>query len=166
MSISAVLSSLESAVKLGKELLELRDQASCQKAVIELNQIILSAQDSAISANKERLDLQEENAQLKKRIAEFEGKADERSRYQRTDMGGRTFAYTLKDGPADHALCANCFEQGHSSTLQMVGESSRGQRIAKCPSCKTAFGFGTPERREPNVVRGSTWTKRPSRFGG
>jgi len=161
LTIGGAISGLKSAGDIVTAALKLRDAALLQEKIIELNGVILTAQQNAAAAQKEQLALLDEVRQLKARVMELEGKGSERERYKRTDMGGGTFAYTPKDGvekgEAAHALCANCYEKGHLATLQRAGTSARKQEVYKCMSCESTFHFGEPQQPQSHYREGGSW---------
>ncbi len=118
MDISAIaggLASLKAAKDIAESLLNLRDNAKFQAAVVELQGKILSAQSDQF-ASMERV------RELETQLTKLEAWATEKKRYQLTDFGGGTFAYLLKpeaaNGEPIHWLCANCYQKGRKSILQ------------------------------------------------
>lgn len=170
LTIGGAISGLQTAAEVLKTLVGLSDARKIEAEIAKLTPIIIASQKDALAAYKEQLALLEEVGRLKARVMQLEGKSSELERYKRTDMGGGTFAYTLKDGvkPGEdnHAACAQCYEKGRISTLQRRGTNPFNQVMHRCESCKTMFAFG--ERQKPTIERGSSLTsaRRGSRFGG
>lgn len=169
LTIGGAVSGLQTAAEMLKGLVGLRDARLIEAEIAKLNTVVIAAQQSALAAQKEQFTLLEDIRQLRARVVQLEGKGGEMERYKRTDMGGGTFAYTLKDGvkPGEdnHAACATCFEKGHISTLQRVGPNAFKQEMHRCGSCKQTVPFG--ERQKPTIERGSSLmsARRGNRFG-
>jgi hypothetical protein len=130
-----------------------------QGKVIELQGVILAAQSSALAAQSDQLALLEDIRGLKQKMADLEAWAAEKKRYKLTDYGGGTFAYALKpdaaEGEPAHRVCADCYQKGHKSILQFIMTTVNRQERHICPSCKTEFNFGMPQKRQqPSIDRG------------
>ncbi|KQW73136.1 hypothetical protein ASE17_09305 [Phenylobacterium sp. Root77] len=142
LSIAAAIASLKTAGEIANGFLTLRDQAVIQSKVIELQSIILAAQQGAITAQSEQMELVDEIRALRAeldRLAAWSATAD---RYQLTDLGKGVFAYkpqaeTLGSDP-DHFACVQCFETGRRSVLQNLGRFNSRERL-ECQACKSAI---------------------------
>ena len=137
-SISAGLASLKAAKDIAETLVNLRDTAKFQSAVVELQGKILAAQTDQFS-------LLERIRDLETKMAKLEAWETEKKRYKLTDYGGATFAYALKpdaaDGEPTHRLCATCYSNGHKSILHFVSRSE-GQDWFECRVCKDRHAYG------------------------
>ena len=134
----AGLSAVKTAFDMAKALQNIHDTVARDRAVIELQKEILSAQVAQAALIQRVSDLEKE-------VARFEEWAAEKKRYQLTDYGGATFAYALKpdaaNGEPPHRLCAPCYQKGHKSILQFSNRGA-GQDYYECPSCKDRRGYG------------------------
>jgi hypothetical protein len=149
-AISGGLSALSAAKDITQGLMSLRDTAKFQSAVVELQGKILAAQSDQFT-------LLETVRELKEKMAQLEAWEAEKQRYQLTDYGERTFAYSLKpeasDGEPQHRLCAACFQQGKKGILQSIGTMASGRERVECPICKSATMLGVR-----SDGRRSNWT--------
>ena len=129
----------------------------------ELNEIIIDAQERVFAVNEERSTLMDRVGLLEGEVARFEDWDSEKQRYQLTDFGSGTFAYSLKTDqvgqePA-HRICANCYQKREKSILQFDVRAN-GRDHYDCPSCGTKFMFGelNPPQLPNRSNRGSAWT--------
>ena len=147
----ASLSVFKSMMDVAKGLKNMNDATVRNPAVIELQEKILAAQAQQ-SALIERV------RELKKQVAELETWEAEKQRYELIDFGGRTFAYLLKPQMSSteppHRICAACYQKGHKSILQCIGENSYGQGHYACPECNAKFYFG--DRKVKTAIESST----------
>lgn len=136
-TISAAISSLQSAAEIAKGMIGLRDTAMIQGKVIELQSAILAAQSSALAAQSDQFGLIEKIRALEEDIARVKAWEREKEKYELKELQPRSFAYAVKADakgtqPA-HYICANCYEQGEKRILQQ-----RDYLNLDCPKCKTA----------------------------
>ena len=147
-AVAGVASSLNAIRQITEAMIGVRDGTMLQAKAIELNGIILSAQQHALAANLAQMTLLEEKRDLEKRLTDLEAWDAEKKRYKLTDYGGGTFAYALRpeaaEGEPAHRLCAGCYQKGHKSILQFIMTTVNRQDRHTCPSCKTEFNFGMP----------------------
>jgi hypothetical protein len=147
-SIAGGLASLKAAKDIAEGLVNLRDTAKFQGAVVELQGKILSAQSDQFA-------LLERVRELEQKLVQLEAWDAEKKRYQLKDFGGGTFAYELKPeearGEPTHRACPNCYAQGHRSILQFEFVNAASQDKYGCPRCKTEFAFGFRSNRQPQV---------------
>jgi hypothetical protein len=140
-SISALTTSLQSAVEIAKALIGLRDAAAIQGKMIELQGVIMSAQASALTAQADQFTLLNKVRELEKQMAQFEDWKAKRQRYELKVVSPGAFAYVVKPEvqgtePA-HWLCAACFHNHEKYILQSLGRmpSDPHSRTWKCPNC-------------------------------
>jgi hypothetical protein len=128
----AGLSALKAAFDMSQTLSNIHDVTTRDRAVIELQKEILSAQAAQIG-------LVERVRELEKEVAGFETWDAEKQRYELKSLGWGAFAYMLK--PAErgirppHWVCANCYEQRHVAIIEFIMAPNQGHRW-RCPSCK------------------------------
>lgn len=117
------------------------DVATRDRAVIELQKEILTAQ-------MQQATLVERIRELETQVAGFEKWDAEKDRYALTDFGGHSFAYSVKpeaaNGEPPHRICPNCYEKRQKAILQFRFNAASGRERWICNGCKTEFEFGHP----------------------
>ena len=141
MAIAGLVSSLKAATDISKTMVGLRDAAMIQSKVIELQGVILAAQQSALSAQSDQFAMLERVRELEKQIAQLEAWDAEKAHYELRELSPGAFAYVLKasakTGEPPHWLCAACYQHSHKAILQDSGRTPKGREsIYKCPDCK------------------------------
>lgn len=138
LAIGAAIASLKAAGDMAGGFLKLRDIAQVQGKVIELQSVILTAQQGALASQSEQLSLLDEKRGLEKKIADLEAWDRQKERYELSEVGRGALAYTLKvdakPPEPQHMACANCFDHGRRSILQRH-RSNTVEHSFKCPSC-------------------------------
>jgi hypothetical protein len=164
-AIQALLGSLKSAADLAKGFSTLRDGALVQGKVIELQGVILSAQQSAMSAQSDQYMMTERVRQLEKEKAELEAWDAEKARYKLTELPPGVFVYTLKEEAANsepiHHICARCFGERKRAILQTVSQYG-GMTVFQCLECKSKLETGVREEipyRDPYSDNGDWMTR-------
>lgn len=136
--LPAALSSLQTAMSVGKAMLDINDTVKGQDKLIEFNGAIISAQQLIISAQQDQTTLLSEIDELKKKNEELLQWKEDSSNYVRTEVGHGVFAYIEKnhDGKLmnTHKFCCNCFENNKKSTLQQFYVREGRQIGLKCPN--------------------------------
>ena len=141
-SASALLSSMNTAVNITKAIAALRDIALLREKVIELQGVILNAQQAALAAQRNKSALQERISQLEKELASAKVWSSERDKYHLYQMAPGALAYALKKNTGSteppHWICAACYDHGRKSILQDAGRMRNDDttKILKCPHCK------------------------------
>jgi hypothetical protein len=122
----------KTAFDMAKGLKDINDAAVRNGAVIELQEMILSAQNQQ-SALIERV------RELEEQVTHFENWEAEKQRYQLTDNGLGVMAYTLKpgmeNGQPPHSICAGCYERRQKSILQPETRSLGRTKHLVCHQC-------------------------------
>jgi len=141
-SIAGVASSLKSAGEIVKAMIGLRDAASFQTKLIELNGVILAAQGCALTAQQDQMAMLERVRELEKEVAGLKAWDAEKQKYELKSVYTGAFAYVLKEeakGSAPpHWLCTNCYERGAKSILQAQGrDKDKSFEIYQCPGCRS-----------------------------
>lgn len=135
----AGLGIFKSMLDTAKGLKDINDTAIRNTAIIELQEHILTAREKQAT-------LLERVSNLEKEVADFEAWDAEKQRYNLTDFGGGTFAYTLKpeagEGEPAHSICAACYQKGHKSILQNRGGSVLWAREVSLPRMQPRFHDG------------------------
>jgi len=152
--IIAGLGAIKTAFDLAKGLKEIDDATKRNAAVIELQQVILDAQQGQMA-------LLEQVSLLKEQIEAMRANKDDLARYELVDVrGDGKVAYRLKtdlaNGEPSHLACPVCFKKGEVSILQFRLQSS-GQDWYDCFSCKSTLKFGARTQTQHNRIRPSHW---------
>jgi hypothetical protein len=148
----AGLSLFKTAFDIAKGLKDINDATVRNSAIIELQEMILSARDQQ-AATLERI------SQLEKELARFENWEAEKQRYELADVGRGTFAYRLKPSMANgeplHSICAYCFEDATKSILQPETKAIGGSQHLVCNRCDSDLVINGPRRdgSPPKVIR-------------
>ena len=125
---------------------DIHDATARDRAVIDLQREILSAQE-------QQFELIRRVHELEQKVARADGWEAEKKRFQLKDYGSGTFAYELKASEANgepiHRTCATCFQKGRISVLQFT-HSASNQDWYDCPACQNHRAYGTAIRRDIN----------------
>jgi hypothetical protein len=124
-AIAGLVSSLKAATDISKAMVGLRDGALIQSKVIELQGVILTAQQSALSAQSDQFAVLERVRELEKEIAHLKAWDTEKKKYELREVSPGAFAYVMKKsakgGEPPHWLCAACYQRGNKFILQDHG---------------------------------------------
>ena len=115
--------------------------------LIEMQNLVISAQSCAIAAQGAQSTLTESERNLKAIVAKYENWDSEKDRYMLREIGHYSFAYRLReeflqDSKPVHHLCVNCFENGEKSILQYSGRKE-GKSCLHCHRCNSQVVFST-----------------------
>ena len=140
----ALVSSLKTAGEITTAIVGLRDTTLIQSKVIELNGVILAAQNSALAANVSQGALLDQVRSLEQEITRLKKWDGDKQQYKLTKIGTGAFAYTPKPNTEvaepPHWLCVKCYDNSERSFLQFQGRTpNRNESIYKCVTCKTEF---------------------------
>ena len=164
-AFASAFASLKAAGEIAKALVHLRDTATFQTQLIELQGQILSAQASALTAQADQSALLERKRDLEEEVASLKAWDAEKQNYELAEirqMGGSqkaVFAYRLKSQaePAQpsHYLCANCYTHGEKSILQPVLLERGRIDILLCQGCGshlnlTGISYEDPSKPKPS----------------
>lgn len=142
MAISSAATGLQAAGQIVKSLVGLKINSEVQSKVIELQGVIMGAQGDALAAQSEQFSLLQRIRELEEKVAKVEAWNTEKERYELHEFPTGTFAYLLKADAATseppHRVCANCYQDGHKSILQMVRRRHGGE-LVECHRCKDTF---------------------------
>ena len=97
-SVSALISSLNSAANLTKIMIGLHQAAAVRDNIIELQGVILAAQNAALSSNIDQFALLERVRELEKEIASMKAWDTEKQKYELAEVSPGAFAYINKPG--------------------------------------------------------------------
>lgn len=150
--IFAGISSVKTAFDMTKALHDIHDATARDRAVIELQKEILSAQAA-------QSQLIETVGELKKRVAELEAWDAEKQRYDLAQIAPGIVCYMLKPAMRGsepiHRLCANCYAKGHKSFLQQHLNGPRLDQF-KCNACGESFDVHKDSSPSCHVIQ-DTW---------
>ncbi len=155
--ISAGLTSLKAAKDIVQGLNVAKTEAAINGVKIELQGLILEAQQGLFAAQEAQSSDARRIADLEQEIVRLKDWSSERQRYQLTQIDIASFAYMhkpgMEDGEPPHWLCTQCFDQGHRSILQPfeTGGNQRGgaqtkHRCNRCNLTVSVFYRRRPER--------------------
>jgi uncharacterized small protein (DUF1192 family) len=135
----ALAAGLSAAFDIARGLYDIDDAARRKAAVHELLVKILAAQSNQ-AVLVERIGV------LEKELARLKDWETEKARYQLTDFGENTFAYSLKPeaalGEPPHRLCPTCYDLQQKSVLQFRLCDAFKRDIYQCPVCRHEYALG------------------------
>lgn len=116
------LSSLSTALTIGKSLIVIRDSAKLQEAVIQFNSAIIDAQSKIMASQNEQTALTAKIDELEKECMHLKNWEAERKKYTRKEIAPGVFTYVENNFVGKlqnaHKYCCNCFDNFKKSTLQ------------------------------------------------
>ena len=145
-TIASAISALKGASDLARGLIGSKVDAAVQAKVIELNQLILEAQDQVYASRERLYDAEHQIRLLKDQIAElnsWEGKSECYTLVY--PWGNAASVYSLNEshakGESPHYLCTSCFDRKQKSILQEK-KDTKGFCSMVCPICKAEISTG------------------------
>lgn len=145
-AISALMTSVKAASEITRSFSDLKSQAEIQNKVIELQLVIMRAQESALDAQTELNTSYDQVRRLKEKINDLEQWGQFASRYTLVEISPKIFVRSLKQDltseQPSHWLCPNCFADKKESIIQLESES-HGLSKFLCPRCSFKFTTGT-----------------------
>jgi hypothetical protein len=134
----AVFGSLKATLDIAKCIHSLKSETDINQAVIEIQRMLLEAQQAALADQQERASLVGKIAELERKIDLHNAWENEKDRYRLAEFSEGRHAYVLKEGREDgepkHKLCAKCYNEGRKSILQTI-RSNGGEKV-RCQTCK------------------------------
>lgn len=135
----AAINSIKTAFGVLKGISALKTETEINAAVIDIQRILLQAQEEAF-ADKEKI------AELAALVRDLKAQAERgqkweaiKGRYELTKSPLGAYTYDLKPEfvgeEAFHRLCPTCFNQGHKSLLHVKTKASGGE-IVTCGRCQ------------------------------
>jgi ribosomal protein L32 len=148
VEVMSGLSAFSTMFGIAKSMKDMNDAVIRNKAVYDLTEQILAAQEKYATVVEQVRDLE-------KQITAFEDWENEKKRYQMKDFGGGTIAFALKpetaNGEPAHSLCCKCYYNRKKGILQPRGQNAYQQQMVKCSECGTDFDLG--HRVDPHAGR-------------
>lgn len=122
LEISAGLSSLKAAKDIVQGLNAAKNEAAINGIKIDLQGLILEAQQGLFAAQEAQSAGTKRIAELEQEIVRLKDWSAQKQRYELADSGRGSLAYKLKEGveppePA-HWICPNCYDEGKKSLLK------------------------------------------------
>ena len=105
------------------------------QAIIDMQSIVINAQDAALTAQTREASLTSRIAELEQEVVGFKDWDEVAGRYVLSNVdGGEAIAYRLpeemkKANEPMHYICASCYESHVKSILQPLGS------VMECPKC-------------------------------
>jgi hypothetical protein len=142
--VAALLTSFSHLQNIAKALLNLRDFEKLNATVIELQGIIITAQQQAIAIQQSHAALETKTHNLEAECMSLKEWRAEKQKYTCREIAIGRFAY-VENGIVDnfqsaHKYCPNCFDEGKKSLLQQPDELYFVKGL-NCPGCKTKLQF-------------------------
>lgn len=139
--INQAIANLQSAGRLAKALMGLRDQAMIDANVIELRDNVIEAQSSIFQAQAQQTSLIQRVNELEQELMRFEKWEEEKQRYQLIQPWLGCFVYALKGASKGaeppHWICEHCYQDGRKSLIHNSQKHDRHIRyIIKCSHCQ------------------------------
>lgn len=136
--ISGVASAINAGLQIVKAMVGLRDASLLLAKTIELQTILVEANDRAIAAQEERVALVKRIEELEKQAVRTEDWEAEKQRYEMTEAASGFFAYRVKPAmrgtQVPHYICAGCYDNGKAAPLNYV-RTPGGTEIITCGGC-------------------------------
>jgi hypothetical protein len=154
--VFAGLGAIKTAFDMAKGLQNIHDTVARDRAVIELQKEILSAQSTQAA-------LVETVSALKGRVAELEAWDADKQRYKLTELRPGVTAYALKEGMENgeppHQLCTSCYHAHHKSILDHQEWVPGRAKVLVCHDCGAyhyVSGLAQPDHQKlrPTPYRG------------
>jgi hypothetical protein len=150
VEITAGLQSLKMAKDIVQGLNAAKTEAAINSVKIDLQGLILEAQQGLFAAQEAQTAATLRIADLEQEIVGLKDWSAEKQRYHLVDAGRGAVAYMPKPGmeqgePA-HWLCANCFNQGRKSFLQFKGQGLTKNAMEStygCDACKGSLNVAS-----------------------
>lgn len=86
--VSGIATTLKTAMDIAKTTKEISDMSTVKGKVIEMQDLILTAQSSAMAAQTQLYEILQENAELKRKVSAVDDWKSTASRYSLKDYGG------------------------------------------------------------------------------
>src|ERR1700730_3556879 len=142
-AIAAAVNALRAAKDIAETMIGLRDTAAFQGKLLEFQSKLIDANDSAFAAQDERSTMLQRIGELEKEVTNLKAWETEKQRYELKNLGFGAFARVIKPEmqgvEPDHCICANCYERGNKSFLQLTPRIEMGSHVWACSVCNTSI---------------------------
>jgi rubrerythrin len=144
--IAAAVTGIRSALDISKAMIGLRDAEAFRAKSIELQSIVLEALEKAIEARESYAEQADHIRALEAEVTQLKAWDTEKPRYQMEQVWPGATTYVLKEDAKGtepfHWLCANCYQNGKKSVLQLgTKKADQAGRIKgwDCPVCNATI---------------------------
>lgn len=133
------LTSLSTALTIGKSLVETSDTTKRQDLLMQFNSAIIDAQSKIMSFQEEKSVLKDKIEELENECKHLKSWDAEREKYTSREIAFGVFAYIEKNyeghlGNA-HKYCYNCFDNYKKSTLQHAADHKQNRGNISTLTC-------------------------------
>lgn len=154
--ISGAISTIKQAYEGARGLMGLNTLAEVNGKAVELQGVILEAQDSAMKAQVAQTELIEQIRNLEREVDNLRSWEKEKANYVLSEIhpGSFVYRYSVNSNGAQpiHDLCALCFNDGKKSILQA---GVKGMvKTSLCHRCSSEITVGVVDQGPPpEIVR-------------
>jgi hypothetical protein len=149
--LDTITAPFKTAREMSAQFVEVRDAIKFGEIKSKLQAEIMAAYDAAMDMRERETALIEENAVLKRRVAELEARKAQLDNYERKRLPPGVFVYALKanvqsaEGP--HYACEKCYNNGVISSLNSILVHN-GIETLRCISCNSDVktGYSVPSK--------------------
>lgn len=138
IEVSGLITSFNALYDMSKALLSLRDLQKLNATVIELQNVILTAQQQALTVQQGYAALEAKTRDLEAECMRLKDWSAEKENYTVRQIARGVFAYVDKhvmgDLTGEHKYCCNCFDRGEKSILQK-SSGLGNEYFLLCPRC-------------------------------
>ena len=149
-TLSIAWTALTTATGIARALLKLRIDAEVRVQIFDMLGRLGETQDRLFQVREELAALQNENRELREKLAENTHWESRKEQYQLVKTEGNAVVYESKSEPK-HYACPSCYE---SRTIQILQDTNTYGGTFVCPKCEKAFTIRfprNPPRRHPSV---------------
>jgi hypothetical protein len=149
--IETITAPFKTARDMTTQFVEVRDAIKFGEIKTKLQAEIMAAYDAAMDMREREATLVDENATLKRRVAELEARDVHLDRYELKQLPPGVFVYALKVNvqpvEAPHYACEKCYGDGKISRLNSILVFN-GIETLSCSRCNSQVktGYSTPSR--------------------
>lgn len=140
-----LVASIQASFAIAKGLIAARDEQKIMAVKADLLAQLATALELAVDTIRAKAEHEALIAHLKQEIASMQNWAAEAQTYALTETARGLFTYIKQDNqkPLESTpkLCANCFDQGHKSILQLKRVPEGRQLALVCDRCRAEHVF-------------------------
>ena len=134
----AAIGGIKAAFDIAKGLSALKTEAERNEAVINIQRVLLEAQQSALTDKQSIGELRNKLDEFEKEARDRSGWEREKARYALTRSPMGAYFYSLRtemaNGEVGHRLCTTCYDDGRKSVLHTTASHSGGEMVV-CHRC-------------------------------
>jgi hypothetical protein len=150
--LDTVTAPLKTAGEMASQFVEVRDAIKFGEIQAKLQKETLAAYEAVMKMREREATLIEENAALKRRVAELETRNAQLDKYELKKLPPGVFVRALKQdaqsvGP-DHYPCERCYGEGKIAPLNSILVHNGIERL-RCSVCNTDVNTGYPVSSSP-----------------